>query len=169
MTRKTPRPSRQYQSATTTQHFLLSGGTFPSNLRMPNLGRSWKYWFTSIRIAFPYEVFEKGCIAKTTDGSPCIGLSYMADPVTFWTALQNLRGQSLIRTNPELKTISIHRSLQDRAPHHLCAEPCSRRRAFEESLFLLSSCQPEFPKVAHHRSPEPIPGRRDVLTSYQAN
>lgn len=74
----------------------------------------------------------------------------MADPVSFWAALQNLRGQSLKRTNPELKTISIHRFLQDQGFNPLCAEPSSRRRAFEESLFLLNNRQPEFPNVTKH-------------------
>lgn len=102
----------------------------------------------------PHELLEKGCVAKSTDGNTSIDLSYMADPVSFWAALQNLRGQSLIRTNPELKTISIHRFLQDQAFQNLCAEPRSRRRAFEESLFLLNNRQPEFPNVTQHWSPD---------------
>lgn len=102
-----------------------------------------------------YELLEKGCVAKSTDDDhTSIDLSFMADPVNFWAALKNLRSQSLIRTNPELKTISIHRFLQNQAFHHLCAEPGSRRRAFEESLFLLQNRQPEFPNLTQHWSPD---------------
>ncbi|KAL9012803.1 MAG: hypothetical protein Q9173_002454, partial [Seirophora scorigena] len=102
----------------------------------------------------PYEILERGCVAKSTTEDTNIDLSIMADPVGLRTALQNLRGQSFIRTNPELKTMSIHRLVQEQAFHHLCVEPHRQRRAFEESLFLLSNCQPEFPNVTKHWSPE---------------
>ena len=102
----------------------------------------------------PLEILERGCVARSTNSDTNVDLSYMANPVSLWTALQNLRGQSFIRTNPELKTISIHRLLQDQAFHHLCAEPSRLRNAFEESLFLLKNCQPEFPNVSKHWSPD---------------
>ncbi|KAI1842360.1 hypothetical protein JX265_001792 [Neoarthrinium moseri] len=101
----------------------------------------------------PYKLLENGCINKTPGGNELSDLSYMTDPVALWDALQGLGAQSLIRTNSELRSISIHRFLQDQAFQHLCNEPNRRRAAFEKSLFLLSNYQPEFPNVAQHWSP----------------
>lgn len=70
----------------------------------------------------------------------------MANPVDLWAALKGLRSQSFIRTNAQLRTISIHRFLHN--------EPSRRRKTFEESLFLLSNHQPEFPNVTQHWSPD---------------
>jgi hypothetical protein len=102
----------------------------------------------------PWELLEKGCIPKITGGSEVMNLSYMANPVDLWAALMGLRGQSLIRTNSHLKTISIHRFLQEQAFERLCLESSRQRKAFEGSLFLLSNFQPEFPNVTHHWSPD---------------
>jgi len=102
----------------------------------------------------PYELLEKGCIPKSTHDTTIMGLSYMANPVDLWAALKGLRAQSLIRTNPELRTILIHRFLQHQAFKRLCFEPSRRRKAFQESLFVLSNHQPEFPNVTQHWSPD---------------
>ncbi|KAI0593543.1 hypothetical protein F4775DRAFT_586742 [Biscogniauxia sp. FL1348] len=101
----------------------------------------------------PYELLEKGCKHKLPDINAATELSYMANPIDLWAALQGLRSQSLIRTNSELRTISIHRFLQDQAFQHLCNEPSRRCAAFQRSLFLLSNYQPEFPNVTQHWSP----------------
>lgn len=61
----------------------------------------------------PYELLENGCTPKTSGETPIMGLGYMANPVDLWAALKGLRSQSFIRTNAQLKTISIHRFLQD--------------------------------------------------------
>ncbi|KAK3361282.1 P-loop containing nucleoside triphosphate hydrolase protein [Lasiosphaeria ovina] len=91
--------------------------------------------------SIPYKLLEKGYF-------------YMANPVDLWAALKGLRSQSLIKTNPELRTISIHRFLQEQAFKRFCLEPSRRRKAFHESLFVLSNLQPEFPNVTQHWSPD---------------
>lgn len=103
--------------------------------------------------SIPRELLEKGCKSKTGIYSEVVNLEYMASPVELWAALKGLRGQSLIRTNHDLKTISIHRFLQAQAFESICLEPSRQRKSFEEALFLLSNFQPEFPNVTQHWSP----------------
>ncbi|KAK3683303.1 P-loop containing nucleoside triphosphate hydrolase protein [Podospora appendiculata] len=108
----------------------------------------------------PFVLLREGCLPRnaehddTATASIASDLRYMADPVDLWAALKGLRAQSLIRTNRELETISIHRFLQEQAFRRLCFEPSRRRKAFAESLFLLLNHQPEFPNVTQHWSPD---------------
>ncbi|KAG9498193.1 hypothetical protein J7337_011088 [Fusarium musae] len=102
----------------------------------------------------PVELFERGCVPKKVEEGVSIDLSYLANPVELWAAFKGLRSQSLIKTNTELQTISIHRFLQDQTFKRLCSDPSRRRKAFEESLFLLSNHQPEFPNITQHWSPD---------------
>lgn len=102
----------------------------------------------------PYELLETGCLNKSTQSKGFASLEYMANPVEFYDALRGLRGQSLVRSNRALRTMSIHRFLQEETFQHLCAEPARRRRAFEETLFLITNFQPEFPNVTQHWSPD---------------
>ena len=104
--------------------------------------------------SIPYELLEKGSVPKKPDDIGIPTLVFMTNRVDLWTALTGLRSQSLIRTNSKLKTMSIHRFLQDQTFNRLCAKPSRRRKAFEESLFLLSNHQPEFPNVTQHWSPD---------------
>ncbi|KAI0859127.1 hypothetical protein F4860DRAFT_483967 [Xylaria cubensis] len=102
----------------------------------------------------PYEILQKNSAHARSGDTVAKDLSFMADPVEFWDALQGLRSQSLIRTNSKLKSISIHRFLQDQVYRRLCDNPMHRRNAFENVLALLSSFQPEFPNVTQHWSPD---------------
>jgi hypothetical protein len=101
----------------------------------------------------PSELLEQSCASQARGQAGGVDLSYLANRVKLWDALKGLRSQSLIRTNSELKTISIHRFLQEQAFNHLCAEPSRRYKAFKEALFVLSHRQPEFPNVTQHWSP----------------
>ncbi|KAH8748999.1 hypothetical protein F5883DRAFT_528538 [Diaporthe sp. PMI_573] len=102
--------------------------------------------------SIPYTLLESR--KENTDASVAADLGYTTNPVGLWDALKGLRSQSLIRTNAELKTISIHRFLQEQASEHLCLDPRRRCKAFEESLSVLTDHQPVFPNVTQHWSPD---------------
>jgi hypothetical protein len=104
--------------------------------------------------SIPYDLFQSGCVSKSPLEDDNMDLKFMAEWITFWNALKGLRVQSLIRDNPDLQTLSIHRFLQEEAFHHLRQDPLRRRRGFENALFLLGNKQPKFPNVTHHWSPE---------------
>ncbi|KAF1963705.1 hypothetical protein CC80DRAFT_588059 [Byssothecium circinans] len=101
----------------------------------------------------PFQILREGCI-PTVEIQLDTDLGFMSDPLQLMEAIRGLGAQSLVRTNPDLQTISIHRFFQDQAFHHLSKTPTRRRKAFEEALFLLANKQPIFPSVTKHWSPD---------------
>ncbi|TAQ85801.1 hypothetical protein B7494_g5858 [Chlorociboria aeruginascens] len=95
-------------------------------------------------------------------------LDFLADPIKFWESLKMLRSQSLIRTNTELNTISIHRYFRDNIALRLQKDPARRRAAFQQTLHLLTNIQPEFLNHNIHWSPDNWTGSEQYLPHIKA-
>lgn len=100
----------------------------------------------------PMELFTAGSRASDCDTRP--HLAFMADPRRFEDAINGLQRQSLIRTNDNLSTMSIHRITQQRVLTEHQTNDDLRRVTFEDALFLLTNAQPHFTNHVQHWSPE---------------
>ena len=96
------------------------------------------------------DLFQKGSVKKngTPDGS-----RFMSNPCSYFEAIKSLRQQSLIRSNDERKTISIHRYFQEAAFRQIQKDTMKTRQAFEDTLELICNAQPE-DNFKNHWSPQ---------------
>jgi len=102
--------------------------------------------------SIPYDLFREGCKEREA-GKVKDEIQFMADPLAFWKALRGLQRQSLIRINPDLQTMSIHRFSQERARAQLSQDITRRKAVFELTLHILSNSHPEFLNYSKHWAP----------------
>lgn len=95
-------------------------------------------------------------------------LRFLADPLKFFAALKNLRSQSLIRVNSNLRTISIHRYLQLSVRNRTYGNPQRQNQPFEEAVHLLAIIQPEFMNHSQHWNPQNWVGSEQYLPHIKA-
>ena len=81
------------------------------------------------------------------------GLQYMSNQYSYFEAVKSLRQQSLIRSNEEQNTVSIHRFLQEAAFRQIQKDVVKARQAFEDALELICNAQPE-DNFKKHWSPQ---------------
>ena len=110
--------------------------------------------------SLPHHFFTRGGITQH-DHMP--RLRFLADQESFLAALGRLTSQSLIRSNRELRTMSIHRYLQARVLDRLSKDVKQQQAVFSEALHLLNIVQPEFQNHSQHWSPQNWQGSEKYL------
>lgn len=100
--------------------------------------------------SIPYELFQKH---HTSNSLINKRLSFLSNPLAFSDVTTSLRQHSLIRTNPERSTLSIHRYFQESTFRQICKDGVVRRQSFENALDLLCNIQPQ-DNFKQHWSPQ---------------
>lgn len=115
--------------------------------------------------SLPYDYFSRGGMDQHIQWPR---LQFMASPLCFHSALKKLRSQSLIRINPELHTMSMHRFFQGSVREQVYSDTQRRRDSFEEAVHLLTIIQPEFLNHSQHWNPQNWVGSEQYLPHIKA-
>ena len=110
--------------------------------------------------SLPYDYFTHGTVDQHGQW-PRLG--FMADSFKFLAALKRLRSQSLVRINPDLHTISMHRYFQDSVRQQIYQDVRRQHDPFQEAVHLLTIIQPEFMNHSQHWSPRNWAGSEQYL------
>lgn len=115
--------------------------------------------------SIPYDYFTHGNVYQHIQWPR---LQFLADTLKFFTALKNLRSQSLIRLNTKLRTISMHRYLQVSVRSWTDGNLQRQNQRFEEAVHLLAIIQPEFMNHSQHWNPQNWVGSEQYLPHIRA-